>query len=116
ERFSIRYRYRTNSQNDTESHFYNEVVTVAQQQFRIRYERNLGTYWKIRLRFERSLFQKGDSDGKDGFVWMTDFIFKPLGSKWSGNFRFANVSTSDYDTRIYAFENDVQFASSVRAY
>jgi predicted porin len=39
-----------------------------------------------------------------------------MGSKFSGNIRFAIFETSGFDTRVYAFENDVLYAYSVPAY
>ena len=56
-----------------------------------------------------------DSSGT-GFLFYTDVLYKPFGKGWSGGARFQVFETNGYDTRLYAYENDVLFASSTPAF
>jgi hypothetical protein len=51
-----------------------------------------------------------------GYLFFTDVIFKPLGKWYSGNIRFQAFETSGYDTRLYAYENDLMFTSSTPSF
>lgn len=55
----------------------------------------------------------GDSTFTQGYLVYQDVVFKKLSFPLSFSTRFAMFSTEDYDTRIYAFENDVQGSFSV---
>jgi hypothetical protein len=49
----------------------------------------------------------------DGWAGYTDIAYKPSRSKISGNFRLAWFETQDYESRLYAYENDVQYSFTV---
>ena len=53
---------------------------------------------------------------EQGFVLLHDLVYQPLQSKFSGNLRMAVFNVSDYDARIYAFQNDVLYSYSIEAY
>lgn len=44
-----------------------------------------------------------------------DILFHPLNSPIAIGIRYAVFDTDDYDTRIYAYENDVLFSYSIPA-
>ena len=45
-----------------------------------------------------------------------NLICNPMQTRLSGNFRFAIFDTPGFDTRIYAFENDLLYSYSSPAY
>jgi len=49
----------------------------------------------------------------DGWIGYTDISYKPSRSKFSGNFRFAWFETQGYESRLFAYENDVQYSFTV---
>ncbi len=51
-----------------------------------------------------------------GFVLYQDIIWKPVGSPWSATARYALFDTDDFNSRIYAYENDLLYTFSVPAY
>jgi hypothetical protein len=57
-------------------------------------------------------FDKGD-ERSNGFLTFFDFIYKPLMKPFSGNIRLQYFETDDYDSRIYAYENDVLYSYSI---
>jgi len=52
-------------------------------------------------------------DHKPGFLIYGEILFKPMMKKLSGNIRMQYFETEDYDSRIYAFENDVLYSYSI---
>ncbi|MFW5915863.1 MAG: helix-hairpin-helix domain-containing protein [Bacteroidota bacterium] len=51
-----------------------------------------------------------------GLLLYQDICFKPENGSWGADFRYALFDTDGYQTRIYAYENDVLYAFSVPAY
>ncbi|MEO6837256.1 MAG: hypothetical protein ABI185_02635, partial [Ginsengibacter sp.] len=43
----------------------------------------------------------------------TDILYKPLLKPFSGNIRIQYFETDGYDSRMYAFENDVLYSYSI---
>ncbi|MFT3843539.1 MAG: helix-hairpin-helix domain-containing protein [Lacibacter sp.] len=60
-----------------------------------------------------------DLDGKvpsQGFLAFFDVFYKPLMKPFSANLRLQYFETEDYNSRIYAFENDILFSYSIPAF
>ncbi|MEP7257672.1 MAG: hypothetical protein ABI687_04780, partial [Flavitalea sp.] len=53
---------------------------------------------------------------QNGFLMFTDIYWKPVNMSFSGSFRLQYFETDGYDTRLYAYENDVLYSSSIPAY
>lgn len=70
----------------------------------------------LKSRAELSWFSNGTDSGERGYMLMQDVNFKALSFPLSFNARFAIFNTSSYNTRIYAFENDVLYSFSIPAY
>jgi hypothetical protein len=51
-----------------------------------------------------------------GFLTFADILYKPLLRPFSGNLRISYFETDGYDSRIYAFENDVLYGYSIPAF
>ena len=75
----------------------------------------LNETWEWGSRLENSFYKKGDQNSTTGFVLFQDILFHPLNSPVSFGLRYALFDTDDYDTRIYAYENDVLFSYSIPA-
>jgi hypothetical protein len=58
----------------------------------------------------------GDTDPETGFLLYMDALYKPFGKSWSVSARFQAFETGGYDTRLYAYENDVLFSNSTPAF
>jgi hypothetical protein len=59
-----------------------------------------------------------DKQGKPqrGYLMFQDILLRPEEFPLSVSFRYALFSTDGWDSRIYAYENDVLYAFSVPAY
>jgi hypothetical protein len=51
-----------------------------------------------------------------GYLIYQGFQIKPLEKNWSCSFRYSLFDTDSYDTRLYAFEQDVPYSFSVPAF
>jgi hypothetical protein len=67
-------------------------------------------------RIELSIYKKGENDQEMGKLIYSDFNFHRPSSKISGNIRVAYFDTPSYNSRIYAYEDDVLYGSSFGAY
>lgn len=74
----------------------------------------LGQGWEMNSRMEVSYHRL--STFSKGLLLSQDLSYNPPNPVFSGNFRFAWFSTTNYDARIYAYENDVLYAFSIPAY
>lgn len=114
--FYFRYRYRVNEQNSgVEGARITSPVPVVQNNWRIH-----GAYFvhpnvQMKTRAEWTFFNKDNKDSQ-GFLLYQDVIFKKIGSPLAVHFRYALFDTKSWDTRLYAYENDVLYAFSIPPY
>jgi len=97
----------------------NDFITnehTAQMRFQVRYKVNKAI--ALKSRFQMSFFN--DTPAKNtmqrGYMLFQDVNFKPLSFPLSFSTRLTLFDTDNYDTRIYAFENDVLYSFSIPAY
>ena len=83
----------------------------VQQKYRLDFRYPLTRNFAMHHRVE--MIRRGQ---EQGFVLLHDLVYQPLQSKFSGNMRMAVFNVSDYDARIYAFQNDVLYSYSIEAY
>ncbi len=62
---------------------------------------------------ELSWFDKKASDAENGFLIYTDILYKPAFKPFSGNIRLQYFETDGYNSRLYAYENDVLYGYSI---
>ncbi|MGE8244105.1 MAG: ComEA family DNA-binding protein [Sphingobacterium sp.] len=92
------------------------LVNSSKQQVRIEFQYKLNRIWTIRSRAEANLFQKEYADNSLGYLFYQDVFWKPDVGKIQLNTRIAYFQTDTYDNRIYAYENDVLYASGFGMY
>jgi len=68
---------------------------------------------ECRTRLERVYVKGTASTVSNGMLLFQDFIYKPWESPLMFALRFCVFDTDDYDTRLYAFENDVLNSYSI---
>ncbi|MBK6572499.1 MAG: hypothetical protein IPG21_08500 [Saprospiraceae bacterium] len=90
----------------------NTLVTVKIQNFRIHLEQKISSDWTWRSRLEWHTFCKNNSEDQGVMIYV-DLLYKSLGQAFSGNIRWCIFDTDSYNSRIYAYENDVLYAYSV---
>ncbi|WP_257669881.1 helix-hairpin-helix domain-containing protein [Parapedobacter tibetensis] len=113
---SMRYRYRQRQENASMELPHHLLVDVLRQQVRVSGQYKLNDAWSMRSRMELSHYQKEGDSTEMGWMAYHDVIYKPMSGRLSGNFRLAIFGTPSYNSRMYAYENDVLYAYSFPVY
>lgn len=91
----------------------NPVIGKIKQTFRTQFVYKLDKTFTIRSRTEMLWFDKRGGDAQNGFLMYGDILYKPILKPFSANLRLMYFETDDYNSRLYAFENDVLYGYSI---
>lgn len=91
-----------------------QLIQRGRHNLRFHLDYDVNAQVSIRSRVEFSFFQTDVF--KQGFMIYQDLVFKAEKIPLKAHFRLAFFDTDSYDTRIYAYENDVLYAFSVLPY
>ncbi|MCC7222559.1 MAG: helix-hairpin-helix domain-containing protein [Chitinophagales bacterium] len=115
-----RFRYENKQQNAPNNSSPTDYLDDNERSgFRYQIDYKLTKAVRLRSRVEWSWYDGGTDDlnpahnREQGFMVMQDLILKPLSSPFSMAARFALFDTDSYNTRIYAYENDVLYQFSI---
>lgn len=84
-------------------------------QFRIHVSNKISKAIEVRTRAEWSFFDNEVEESKQGYMIYQDLVFKSNQFPLSLTSRFA-IFDNDFDTRIFAYENDLLYTFSIPAY
>jgi hypothetical protein len=91
------------------------VDMITHKNWRINASFKLSTTVTLRSRYEMLWYDKNGPHAEEGYASMTDIFYKPNNKPWSCNLRLQYFETNGYNSRIYAFENDILYGSSIPA-
>ena len=94
----------------------NYLVDLPRQNWRTQISFKINQSIALRSRTELLWYDKNGENAEKGFLTFFDIIYKPLLKRYSGNMRLQYFETDDYNSRIYAYENDVLFYYSIPAF
>jgi hypothetical protein len=94
----------------------NYLVAIPKQNWRTQIIYKLDKVVTLRTRFELLWYNKNSNNAENGFLNFFDLLYKPLLKPYSGNLRLQYFETGGYDSRIYAYENDVLYGYSIPAF
>lgn len=83
--------------------------------YRIHIGSKISKTFSLRTRAEFIRY-RSDISASNGFMIYQDIHYHPMNSRWKINLRYVMMDTDDYDSRIYAYENDVLYSFSMSAY
>ncbi len=109
-RFRNERKQSNQSDNTTTTNF---LVTIPKQNWRTQFIYKVSPSLALRSRVELLWYDKKGDNSENGFLMFFDFIYKPLMKPISGNIRLQYFETDDYNSRIYAYENDVLYYFSI---
>jgi hypothetical protein len=90
------------------------VAFAMQKNWRMNISYQFSKQINLQSRVEcTQLMSSGLNFPSNGWVGYSDISYKPSHTKFSGNFRFAWFETQDYASRLFAYENDVQYSFTV---
>lgn len=112
-RFRRRVRERNASGTDA---VIDTPVDELRQQVRLNASFYVAPSFRVKSRVEWVRSQIGDDSPENGFLFYQDLIFKKI--EWPVTFamRYALFDTESWDSRVYAYENDVLFSWSIPPY
>ncbi len=113
---SARYKSEIKPQNTDLDAPINYLENVKKQSFRVDVNWKLSKSISLQNRLEVANYQKGNSTTESGYLIYQDFAIAPLRTKFSGNFRLGYFKTPSYNSRIYAYEDDVLYNFSFGMY
>ncbi|HET6995048.1 MAG TPA: helix-hairpin-helix domain-containing protein [Chitinophagaceae bacterium] len=113
----IHARYRNETkQLDQGSGITNYLARINRQNWRIQVNYKISRTLTLRNRVELTGFELEGHNSEKGFLSFFDFIYRPLLKPYSGILRLQYFETGGYDSRIYAYENDVLYGYSIPAF
>ena len=112
-----RYRSETKQGNQPDNNTaMNYVVSLPRQSWRTQISYRINSTFTVRNRTEVLWYDKNGKNAENGFLNFLDVIYKPPLKNYSSNMRLQYFETDDYDSRIYAYENDVLFYYAIPAF
>jgi hypothetical protein len=109
-RFRNERKQSNQSDNSTVTNF---LVNIPKQNWRTQFIYKVSPSLAVKSRVELLWYDKKGSNEEMGFMTFFDFIYKPLMKPVSANIRLQYFETDDYNSRIYAYENDVLYYYSI---
>jgi hypothetical protein len=111
-----RYRYESKQINEAQDNAAsNFIVAKPRQNWRLHFSYALSPTFTLRSRVDMMWYDRHGKSAEEGFLIFTEGIFKPTFS-FSANLRLQYFETGGYNSRIYAYENDVLFGYSIPAF
>ncbi|MGG9971404.1 ComEA family DNA-binding protein [Ferruginibacter sp. SUN002] len=110
----LRYRTETKSNNyNPDDQIITGVSSKPRQDFRAQFSYKASPVVTLRQRIELLWYDRRGPEVSNGFLTFADLIYKPMMKKYSGNIRLQYFETDNYDSRLYAYENDVLYSFSI---
>lgn len=112
--FYVRYKNKSKSYNyNPYDAILNPVVAQPLEGLRLQFKYKITSSFTLRSRVDLAWYDKGGDAPENGFLTYVDFIYKPVMKPFSGNIRLAYFETDGYNSRMYAYENDVLYGYSI---
>ncbi|MBK6777804.1 MAG: hypothetical protein IPG74_18875 [Flavobacteriales bacterium] len=113
----VRARYQDKAKNTAEDiEGIDFLVRTEQTNYRFNASYRVTDAVSLRTRVEAINYQRGEEPLQHGFLIYQDFVSRPLRSTFEYTLRVALFDTDNYDTRVYAFENDIIGLFSIPPY
>ncbi|NEU07229.1 helix-hairpin-helix domain-containing protein [Flavihumibacter sp. R14] len=117
-RTNWRFRYKTElkQDNDAIENQANILENVRIAGYRFDFSSKISRAVTLRNRLEISTYKRESFAAEHGLLVYQDLIYDALSLPYSANMRIAIFKTSGFNSRIYAYENDVLYSYSIPAY
>lgn len=96
--------------------YYHQLATVSRYTWRTQVNMNMSREFTLRQRMEFSWYKTSPSEKESGFLFYVEGFYKPYFKIASINFRCQFFEIPSYNARIYAYEQDVLYSSTVPAF
>ena len=110
----IRYRTESKAKNfNPDNLIVSPVLAMPRQNIRTHINFKINPAIAFRTRVEMVWFAHQQAAAQTGFLAFADAIVKPMMKRYSGSIRLQYFETEGYDSRLYAYENDVLYSFSI---
>jgi hypothetical protein len=110
----VRYHTESKSKNYNPGLFFlTPVVDKPKQNVRTQVNYKISPEVTFRQRVEMVWYNKKGQDAQNGFLAFADILYKPALKRYSTGLRLQYFETDGYDSRLYAYENDVLYSYSI---
>ncbi len=89
------------------------VVQQPKKNWRTQVSYKINAAITVRNRTEIIWFNKNTIAPEQGFLTYVDLLYKPMLKSFSGGIRLQYFETDGYNSRVYAYENDVLYSFSI---
>jgi hypothetical protein len=110
-----RYRVKNKPLNTRDPGIIRDLEDVRRENYRFHFAYTISPSFSLRNRVELVNFQFGERRER-GYMVYQDIIYRHFSSPLALTFRYALFDTDGFDSRIYAYENDVLYAFSFPFY
>lgn len=86
-----------------------QLIFAPKQDWRTEIEIHLNRQVELRNRVEILWYDKSSVYNEQGFLGLVDLFYSPSQKNYSGNIRLQYFETNGYNSRLYAYENDVLY-------
>lgn len=105
----FRFKMKNKQQNTDANVPFNYLDDIKTENYRAEIKWNPNKSWGFQNRLEMVNYKKGTASTEHGYLFYQDIEYSPLSSKLSANLRVAYFNTASYNSRIYAYEDDVLY-------
>lgn len=106
------YKYEVKDRNIAEDNAIDQVASTKLHRLRLHMTQTVNKSISLKSRAEFSFF-KADNQWSRGNLFFQDVNWKPYGSNYQITVRYSIFDTDNFDTRIYAYENDLLYEFSI---
>ncbi len=99
--------------NTTATNALNETANFSNRSWRTQINYQINASWTIRHRFEILWYSREKLHTEKGYLTFFDIFFKPAIHKFGVNARLQYFESDSYNSRLYAYENDVLYYYAV---
>ncbi len=89
------------------------VLPQPKQDWRVQFSYKINATYTFRSRVEALWYDKKGLAAENGFLLYADVFYNPPMKKYGGNIRLQYFETDGYNSRLYAYENDVLYGYSI---
>lgn len=91
----------------------NQLKTIPRQNWRTQISYPVSRSIQLRNRVELIWYNKREQAKENGFLGFIDCIYNPPSKPYSGSLRLQYFETGGYNSRLYAYENDLLYSYSI---
>ncbi len=111
-----RFKTKENQQNTDLKVPIKHLDNVSKQNYRVEVNWRLNRKFSFQNRAELVRYEKGEAPVESGYLFYQDIDYSPMSSRFSANIRLAYFHTTSYNSRVYAYEDDVLYGFSFGMY